>query len=81
MPTISLDNEIKKYLPQLDSDEKQSLLFVIKSFLKKKDHTTPKPQRHSIEQYNKELDEAMARMDAGEFYTHEEAEKIAKTWF
>lgn len=31
----------------------------------------------SIEQYNTEIDEAMKRMDAGEFYTHEEVAQIA----
>ena len=80
MATMSLDNEIKKYLPLLGSEEKQSILSVIKSFLKLKD-TSQSSERITIEQYNKELDEAEARMDAGEFYTQEEAEKIAGSWF
>ncbi|MBP2833290.1 hypothetical protein J8281_13935 [Aquimarina sp. U1-2] len=37
-------------------------------------------QRDTIEQYNKEIDEANARIDAGEFYTQEEVEKIARQW-
>lgn len=32
----------------------------------------------SIEQYNRELDEAEAEMDRGAFYTQEEVEKMAK---
>jgi proline dehydrogenase len=32
-------------------------------------------QRISIEQYYKEIDEAIARIDNGEFYTQEEVEK------
>jgi hypothetical protein len=36
--------------------------------------------RISIEQYNKEIDEAMAEMDAGEFYTQEQVEEMSKTW-
>ena len=79
MAILSLDKEIKKYLPQLDAEEKQSILSVIKSFLKLKE--SPGSGRLTIEQYNKELDEAEARIDAGEFYTQEEAEKIAESWF
>ena len=37
-------------------------------------------QRISSEEYNKELDDAIARMDAGEFYTHEQVVEMAKTW-
>jgi hypothetical protein len=38
-------------------------------------------QRITIEQYNKELEEAEARMDAGEFISHEDAKKQAESWF
>lgn len=37
-------------------------------------------QRISIEQYNKELDESIAQIERGEFYTQEEVEKMAKEW-
>jgi predicted transcriptional regulator len=33
-----------------------------------------------LEDYNKEIDEAIARVEAGEFYTQEEVEKMAKDW-
>lgn len=36
--------------------------------------------RISIEQYNRELDEAEARVARGEFYTQEEVSKIIKGW-
>ena len=36
--------------------------------------------RISIEQYNKEIDEAMARVDAGESYTQEQVIEMSKTW-
>jgi hypothetical protein len=36
--------------------------------------------RISIDQYNKELDEAEARIDSGVFFTQEEIEKMAKEW-
>ena len=79
MPAISLDNEIKKYLPLLGANEKQSILGVIKSFLQLKEE--PKaPQRLTIEQYNKELEEAEARYDAGFFTSHEEVLKESESW-
>ena len=78
MATMSLDNQIKKYLPLLGNDEKQSLLSVIKSFLTLKDETAPK--RLTIEQYNNELDEAEKRYDAGEFTSLEDAIKHAESW-
>lgn len=34
----------------------------------------------SIEQYNRELHEAEAEIDRGEFYSQEEVEKMAKKW-
>ncbi len=79
MATMSLDKEIKNYLPLLGNEEKQSLISVIKSFLKLKDTPTP-PQRISIEQYNREIDEAMERVANGEYYTHEEVEEMSKKW-
>jgi len=33
-----------------------------------------------IVQYNKEMDEAEARIEAGEFYMQEEVEEMAKKW-
>lgn len=34
----------------------------------------------SIEQYNKEIEEAEAEIDRGEFYSQEKVEKMAKKW-
>ncbi len=38
------------------------------------------PQRISIEQYNKELDESIAEIERGEFYSHEEVGERIKQW-
>ena len=38
------------------------------------------PKRISLEQYNKEIDEAVKDIENGEYYTHEEALKIASQW-
>lgn len=37
-------------------------------------------ERDTKEQYNKEIDEAVADVEKGEFYTQEEVEKMAKEW-
>ena len=50
---------------------------MLRTFVGSRDN---KPARISIEQYNKEIDEAIERVKAGEYYTHEEVERMAKDW-
>ncbi len=76
MVTSALDKKIQSYLPLLGHEEKQSLLSLIKVFLKLKNENP----RFDIEAYNKELEEAVKRIDAGQFYTQEEVEKMSKEW-
>ena len=80
--TMPLDNQIKQYLPLLGNEEKQSLLSIMKSFPKLKEADTPYPRgpRPTIEQYNKELEEAEARIDAGFFTSHEDVLKESESW-
>ena len=73
MAAPSLDTEFNKYWSLLTPVQKESLLGVIKSFI------IPR-EKISVEQYNKEIDEAIARVEAGEFYSQEEVEKMAKEW-
>lgn len=68
----TLDEEINNYLPHLGTTEKQSLISVIKSFLSLREKSEG---RISIEQYNKEQDEAVARVLSGKFITQEEVER------
>ena len=37
-------------------------------------------ERDTIDQYNKEIDEAISEVESGDFYTQEEVEKMAKEW-
>lgn len=67
-----IDRELNKYWSLLTLVQKESILSVIKSFVE--------PERIRIEQYNKEIDEAVTRVESGEFYTHEEVERISKEW-
>ncbi|MCF2442871.1 hypothetical protein L0657_02800 [Dyadobacter sp. CY345] len=77
MQTKTIDNEIALYLTFLDKDEKESILGVIKSFLKSKNKEN---DRVSIEQYNNELDEAVERIKNGVHLTQEEVENQSGKW-
>lgn len=72
-----LEKELFGYILQLDEAEKKSVLQMLKTFLKSRNK---KVSRISIEQYNKEIDDAIARVEAGEFYTQEVVEKMSKEW-
>jgi len=76
MEAISIDNEFNKYWTLLTTNEKESLLKVAMNYVQLKKETN----HISLEQYNKEIDEAMQRIDAGEFYTHEEVTEMSKKW-
>ncbi len=74
MPQV-IDKQIYEYLPLLGNDEKKSILTVIKSFLHLKQES-----QINIEQYNKEIDEALLQIKNGEFITQEDLEEESKTW-
>ena len=72
-----LDKELLQYFMRLDEPQKRSLLEMMKSFLKTGGESlTPV----SIEQYNRELDEAMQRIEKGDFTSLEELEKEMRSW-
>jgi len=76
---MDLQADIKWIQKELDEVKDATLLQAIKNILKYRNKETS-PKRISIEQYNKEIDEANVRIDNGEFYTQEEAEKIMDKW-
>ncbi len=77
MTARALDAEINKFLPLLGKEEKLSLLGVIKSFMHLKKEEA---HRISIDQYNDEIDEALAQVKTGNYVTHEELEKEMEQW-
>jgi hypothetical protein len=77
MTVSSIDKELIKYFIQLTEPQKQSLLQMIKTFIKAGNNTS---EDFSIEQYNKELDEAMHRINIGNFTTLEELENEMQSW-
>lgn len=72
-----LEKQMFSYFTQLNEKQKKSVIQMLKSFLNSK---VENKSRISIEQYNKELDEAMEQIKKGEVYSHEEVVKISKTW-
>lgn len=48
--------------------------------LLKKEQQKEKSQRVSVEQYNKELDEAEAEMNRGEYISHKDFKKKMEKW-
>lgn len=72
-----LEKELYGYILQLDEAEKKSVLEMLKTFLKGRKKGV---MRVSIDQYNKEIDEAIARVEAGNYYSQEEVEKMSKDW-
>lgn len=72
---MSVEEELRDQIAQLDTVQKKSLLEMIKSFVKKEGLGS-----QTIEAYNKELEEAVANVRAGEFYTHDEVKEMAKSW-
>ena len=71
------EQQWNRYFMQLDEAEKKSVLQMLKTFVKGKEKTSG---RISIEQYNKEIDEAMEEVKKREVYSHEEVVKMANGW-
>ncbi len=75
--TAIVGKELQEYFMQLSSAEQKSVLQLIKAIVSEK----AQPQeRISIEQYNQEIDEALANIEKGETYSHEEVVKMSKDW-
>lgn len=73
-----LDKELIQYLVQLNEPQKRSLLAMMKSFLN--NPLSPESDKQSIEQYNNELQEAMKRIDRGDFITLETLKADMQSW-
>ena len=76
---MNIQADIKWISQELKTVKDPTLIEAFKNMLKYRRSVT-QSERISIEQYNKEIDEANARIDNGEFYTQEEAEKIIDKW-
>ena len=77
MAARAIEQEMYTYFMQLNEEQKKAVVKMIKTFSK---GNTPDHQRITIEQYNRELEEAEQQIKAGNFVTQEELEEEMKTW-
>jgi hypothetical protein len=76
MTTAAIKKQVDNYLPLLSARQQALVLEMIKSFLDVDSDT----KRISRKQYNKELDEAVARVENGNFVSHKDAIKALSKW-
>ena len=76
MTAIATKKQVDNYLPLLSAKQQTLILEMIKSFLNVDKDT----KRISRKQYNKELDDAVSRIEKGNFVTHKEAIKELSKW-
>jgi hypothetical protein len=72
-----LEKEWLSYFVQLNETEKKSVLQMLKVFFKNRQENGV---HISLDQYNKELNEAERQIEDGSFITQEELEKEMKQW-
>lgn len=75
--TNAIDQEMFNYFAQLNETEKKSVVELLKAFIQRRKERS---SRITMEQYNKELDEAMERVSNGEYTTFENLEKEMRSW-
>ena len=69
MTTSAIKKQVDNYLPLLPKGQQSLVLEVIKSLIEE----VSSSDRIEKTQYNKEIDAAVARMDAGDFISHKDA--------
>lgn len=75
---MDLQADLKWIHQELDNVTDKTLLEAIKNILKYRKKVSS--NRDSIEEYNADLDQGIKEIENGEFYTQEEARKIASQW-
>ena len=76
MTTTTIKKEFDGYLPLLTIKQQSLLLEMVKSFLNIDKDT----KRITRKQYNKEIDEAVARIEKGDFVNEADALKELSKW-
>ena len=74
---MDIERERLSLIKELEQVEDMCLLQAIKAVLH---YGLPNGGTTSIEQYNREIEEAEARMEQGEFVLHEDAIKHIRGW-
>lgn len=71
MTSTTIKKQLDEYLPLLSNKQQALLLEMVKSFL----NIDKDVKRITRKQYNKELDEAVDRIEKGNFVAHEDVVK------
>lgn len=76
MTTTAIKKQFDGYLPLLSNKQQTLLLEMVKSFL----NVDKDAKRITRKQYNKEITEAVTRIENGNFVEHEDALKELSKW-
>ncbi len=72
MQSTAIQEEMLEYFTRLNKEEQQSLLGLIKTFTRSRIDFEPQ----SLEEYNDELEQGSAEIEAGNYISHEEVKKM-----
>ncbi len=73
MTTVTIRQKLHQFIDKIGEKKVKAIYTLFEEEINQ-------DERISIEQYNKEIDEAMAEVKKGEVYTHEEVIKMSKGW-
>ena len=73
MTTVAIRKKLVDYMKVANDKKIKAMYALLEDDIEQDRHI-------SIEQYNKEIDEAMEEIKRGEVYTHEEVVKMSKNW-
>jgi vacuolar-type H+-ATPase subunit D/Vma8 len=76
MTSSAIRKQVDTYLPLLSAKQQVLVLEMIKSFLNVDDDV----KKSSLKQYNKEINEAVARIEQGDFLSHKDALNELSEW-
>ena len=76
MTSTAIKKQVDSYLPLLTSKQQNLVLEMIKTFLNVDSET----KRITKKQYNKEINDAVARIEKGESVSHNDALKELSKW-
>jgi hypothetical protein len=76
MTATTIKKQFDDYLPLLSNKQQILLLEMVKSFL----NVDKEAKRVTKKQYNKEIDEAVERINKGVFISHKDALKELSKW-
>lgn len=76
MTTATIKKQVDSYLPMLTTKQQVLVLEMIKSFLQ----VDESAKRINSKQYNNEINDAVERINQGNFISHKEALKEISKW-